>query len=267
VLPASSPLPPDLAAAANGALARAALRLDLRWYPSVSSTMDLACEAVQAGAAEGVVFCAGEQTAGRGRRGRTWSSPPDAGLYLSLVLRPAHDPGADNRVLALVTLAAGVAVREAIAASTGLVADLKWPNDVMLGSRKLAGILAEGTAIGTAEQAITLGVGVNVRPGPHPSEIAARAIAIEQELGKPVDRGRLVEELLVSLAAWYDRLRRGGADDILRSWRAAAPSACGARVAWADGVGVTDGVDDAGALLVRTTAGLERIVAGEVRWL
>jgi BirA family transcriptional regulator, biotin operon repressor / biotin---[acetyl-CoA-carboxylase] ligase len=268
VLPASSPLPPEFAAAYNGALARAAaMRLDLRWYPSVSSTMDLAAEAVQAGAAEGVVFCADEQTAGRGRRGRAWSSPPGAGLYFSIVLRPAHDPSGDSRVLALVTLAAGVAVREAIGHATGLVAELKWPNDVVLGRRKLAGILAEGLSIGTPEQAVVLGVGLNVMRSSYPPDVEQRAISIEEELGRPADRGALLEEMLVSIGAWYDGLRRGDADDILRAWRDAAPSARGARVEWNGRSGITAGVDDTGALLIETAAGLERVIAGELRWL
>lgn len=268
MLPASSPLPPDFAAAYNAVLARGTtMRLDLRWYPSVSSTMDLSAEAVQSGAAEGVVFCTDEQTAGRGRRGRTWSSPSGAGLYLSMVLRPVHEASADTRVLALVTLAAGVAVREAIATATGVVAELKWPNDVMCGRRKLAGILAEGLSIGTPEQAVVLGVGVNVRRASHSPDIDARATSIEGELGKAVDRATLLEELLVSLAAWYDRLRLGEADDILRAWRDVAPRARGARVVWHGRTGVTAGIDDSGALLVETDAGTERVIAGEIQWL
>jgi BirA family biotin operon repressor/biotin-[acetyl-CoA-carboxylase] ligase len=245
------------------------MRLDLRWYPSVPSTMDVAAEAVQAGAAEGMVFCADEQTAGRGRRGRVWSSPPGAGLYFSVVLRPAHDPLGDNRVLALVTLTAGVAVREAIAHATGLVAELKWPNDVVLGRRKLAGILAEGVSVGTPEQAVVLGVGINVMRWSHPPEVEARALSLEGELGRPIDRAVLLEELLVSLSGWYDRLRRGDADDILRAWRDAAPSARGARVEWAAGTrrGTTAGVDETGALLVDTGVGIERVIAGELQWL
>jgi len=270
VIPASSPLPPDFAAAYNSALARApAMRLDLRWYPSVTSTMDLAAEAVQAGAAEGLVICADEQTAGRGRRGRVWSSPPGAGLYLSLVLRPAHDPVADNRVLALVTLAAGVAVHEAISRAAGLVAELKWPNDVVTGRRKIAGVLAEGSSIGTPEQAIVVGVGVNVLKCSHPPDIEARATSMESELGRAVDRAALLEELLVALAAGYDRLRRGEADGILRAWRAVAPSARGARVKVVDRgqQGVTAGVDDSGALLIDCQGRVERIISGELVWL
>jgi BirA family biotin operon repressor/biotin-[acetyl-CoA-carboxylase] ligase len=158
-------------------------------------------------------------------------------------------------------------VREAIATSTGLVADLEWPNDVVRGRRKLAGILAEGLSIGTPEQAVVLGVGVNVLRSAHPPDIDARALSIEDELGRRIERAPLLEGLLVSLAAWYERLRLGDADDILRAWCDAAPCARGARVEWDGGTGVTAGIDDAGALLVRTNAGLERVIAGEIQWM
>jgi len=233
--------------------------------------MDLAAEAVQDGAAEGVVIVADEQTAGRGRRGRSWSSPAGAGLYLSFVLRPALDADAGVRLLALVTLAAGVAVRDAIIGASGLAPELKWPNDLVMDRRKLAGILAEGFAIGTASQAIVLGVGINVQRASYPPAIAARATSLEAELGRSVDRTSLLDQLLAAVPARYNRLCLGEADDILRAWRVAAPSARGARVEWSTPHGprhgVTAGIDDAGALLVQTDTGVERIVAGEIRWV
>ena len=232
--------------------------------------MDVASEAVQGGAPEGLVIVADEQTAGRGRRGRQWSSPPGTGLYVSVVLRPPLDT-MSGELLSFVTLAAGVAVREAIARASGVSADLKWPNDLMLGRRKLAGILAEGSAIGTPTQAVVLGIGVNVLRDSHPPEIAARVASLEEELGRGVDRMSLLEEILVAVPTHYDHLRRGDVDGILRAWRDAAPSAHGMPVEWdaTDGIrrGVTAGVDAAGALLIRTAQGVERVVAGEVRWL
>ncbi len=226
--------------------------------------------AAEAGAAEGLVIVAETQTAGRGRRGRSWSSPPGAGCYLSLVLRPPLDDRAPQ-LLSLLTLGAGVGVRDAIEHATGVAAQLKWPNDIVVGRRKLAGILAEGMGIGTAAQTVILGIGINITAGPHPDEVAARATAIEAEGAGAVDRPRLVDETLRRVADAYLRLRRGEADDILRAWRAAAPSASGSPVEWDQGNGgrrgVTAGVDEQGALLVRTAAGLERVIAGEVRWL
>ena len=233
---------------------------DVRWHTSVPSTMDVAAALAADGAAHGVVVAAEEQTAGRGRRGSTWSSPPGAGLYFSLIARPSR-----ASTLSLLTLAAGVGVREGVAAASGLAADLKWPNDVLVGRRKLAGILAEGLAIGTNHQAIVIGVGVNVQPAAYPPDVAARATSIESELGRAVDRDALFTAILDAM--WH-RLatleERPG--DILQAWRAASPSAIGTRIEWEGRAGLTNGIDDTGALLVKTSAGVERIIAGELRW-
>lgn len=233
--------------------------VDVRWHASLPSTMDVAASMVHEGAAHGVVVLAEQQTAGRGRRGATWQSPPGAGLYFSFVARQA---GAN---LSMLTLAAGVAVREGIVASSGLSADLKWPNDLIVGRRKLAGILAEGLAIGTPDQAVVVGVGINVQPAAYPSDVSARATSIEGELGRAIDRGRL---LAAVLAALWDRLSQldRSPGDILQAWRAASPNALGTRVDWDAKHGITAGVDDTGALLIRTSAGIERIISGELNW-
>ena len=246
-----------------------ALRLQVHWYETVSSTMDVVEAAAQGGAAEGLVVVAHEQTSGRGRRGRAWSSPPGAGLYVSFLFRPARSAGG-TPALSLLTLAAGVAVRSAIETASGLRADLKWPNDVMVGRRKLAGILAEAIGLGTHDEFVVLGVGINLLATSHPVDIADRATSLAAELGREVNRALVLEELLAAVARRYDELRRANADDILREWRRAAPSARGARVEWHahDGPrrGTTIGIDDSGALLVRTASGVERVVGGEVIW-
>jgi BirA family biotin operon repressor/biotin-[acetyl-CoA-carboxylase] ligase len=245
---------------------RADARLGLRWHASLPSTMDAAARLAQDGAAHGVVVVAEEQTKGRGRRGTTWASPPGAGLYFSFIARPSAPPEAGGvPTQSLLTLAAGVAVRDGILAATGLGADLKWPNDLLAGRRKLAGILAEGLAIGTPDQAVIVGVGVNVQPAAYPPELRARATSIESELGQRIDRGRLLSEILISL---WDRLALLGQSpgDILQAWRAASPNAIGTRVEWEGRSGVTAGIDDHGALLVKTTSGVERLIAGELHW-
>jgi BirA family biotin operon repressor/biotin-[acetyl-CoA-carboxylase] ligase len=261
-------MPDDLAAAAARAAARAPMALDVHWVPSLPSTMDAVAEAARAGAGEGFVVVAGAQTAGRGRRGRAWESLPDAGLYVSVLLRPS---AAQARALALLTLAVGVGVRRAIVHATGVAPELKWPNDLVVDGRKLAGILAEGHAIGTDAQAVVVGIGINISASMMSDEVARRATSIEEERGQRIARGDLLEAVLADVAAVYDDLRRGGADDILRDWMAAAPSATGARVEWdgRDGPrhGVTAGVDSAGALLVTTSDATERIVGGLVRWI
>jgi BirA family transcriptional regulator, biotin operon repressor / biotin---[acetyl-CoA-carboxylase] ligase len=270
MLPAPSPAPADVMAAFNAAVARSVgVRLHLCWYPTVTSTMDVAEDAAQAGGAEGLVIVAEEQTHGRGRRGRAWSSPAGAGLYLTFVFRPPHEPAAPSP-LTLLTLAAGVAVRQAVGRASGFHPELKWPNDLMIGRRKLAGILAEGLDVGTPSQTVLVGVGVNILAAVYPGDIAARATSLESELGRVVDRALLLEEILVAVPQAYDDLRRGKADDILRGWRRGGPSADGAEVEWhaPEGVrrGTTRGIDQSGALLVSSNGVVERIVGGELTW-
>lgn len=271
MLPAPSPAPPDVLAGFQAAIARVpGHRLELRWYPTVTSTMDVAEEAALAGAPEGLVVVAEEQTQGRGRRGRVWSSPPGGGVYLTFVLRPPLEPSA-GPTLALITLATGVAARHAIGQASGFWPELKWPNDVMVGRRKLAGILAEGLSLGRPEQTVLIGLGLNVLSVAHPGEIATRATSLECELGRVVDRSHVLEELLVAIPQAYDALRGGNADDILRAWRQASPSAEGAAIRWeaADGPrhGTTAGLDPTGALRVISARGIERIVGGEIDWI
>ena len=235
-------------------------RFDVRWHASLPSTMDAASALAHEGARHGVVIVADEQTAGRGRRGATWQSPVGAGLYLSFIARPSN-PAA----LSLVTLASGVAVREGIERTTGFAPDLKWPNDLIVGRRKLAGILAEGVGIGSAGPGVVIGVGVNLQPAAYPPDVAARATSLEGELGKPVDRDHLFEAIVTAL---WDRLaaldQKPG--DILQAWRAASPNATGTRVEWDGRHGTTAGIDDSGALLIKTNTGIERIISGELQW-
>ena len=271
MLPAASPPPPDVIGAVNAAVARGLpMLLELRWFATVTSTMDVAEEAAQAGAAEGLVIAADEQTRGRGRRGRQWSSPPGAGVYLTFLFRPPLERSS-SPTLAVLTLAAGVAVRDAISRATGFAPELKWPNDLVVGRRKLAGILSEGIGIGSVDQTVLVGVGINVLGVAHPGAIAERATSLEAELGRRTDRGLLLEELLVAMPRAYDALRGGNVDDILRIWRSASPSAFGREVEWqtADGNrrGTTAGIDHSGALLVTTAQATERILAGELTWI
>jgi len=214
---------------------------------------------------EGFVVVADEQTAGRGRRGRTWFSPPGAGLYVSVVLAPASARIDPARATTLTTLTAGVALAEGIQAATGLRVDVKWPNDLLASRRKLAGILAE-----RAGEAVVLGCGVNVAAASLPPELRDRATSLEAELGRAVDRTHVLVEALASLARRYEDLLDGQFDVILDAWRARAPSAAGARVSWRDRgetrSGITAGIDDRGALLVRVGDRIERIVSGEMTW-
>jgi BirA family biotin operon repressor/biotin-[acetyl-CoA-carboxylase] ligase len=256
-------LPDDLSAALAALSGRRPdLALDVRWHESLPSTMDAASALAMAGAPRGLVVGADRQTAGRGRRGRVWESPAAAGLYFSYVARPSVHA---NAALPLLTLAAGVAVRDGIHSALGLTPHLKWPNDVMVDRRKLAGILAEGLAIGTAAQAVVIGVGLNVQPAAYAPDVAARATSLEGELGRLVDRGHVFAEVIAALSTRLAALEQNPGD-ILQAWRAASPTATGTRVEWEGRSGTTAGIDETGALLVRTSAGIERVIAGELSW-
>lgn len=241
------------------------------YFQSIGSTNDVAAALAGAGGAEGAVVIAEQQTAGRGRMGRRWFSPAAAGLYVSVVLAPARarvDPG---RATMILTLAAGVALAEAVERATGLAPAIKWPNDLLVDRRKLAGILAEGVAASSGSvHSVVLGYGINVAPAAYPPELASRATSLETELGRAVDAGVVCAESLASLSRVYARLLDGDFDAILDDWRARAPGCRGASVAWdtpaGERTGVTHGIDEAGALLVRVESRIERIVSGEVRW-
>ncbi len=211
---------------------------------------------------------ADSQTAGRGRRGHTWFSPAGSGLYVSVVLAPARARVDPARATQLLTLTAGLAIAEGIQAASGLRVNVKWPNDLYVDSRKLAGILAESS--GASSPLVVVGYGINVQSVAYPPELCERATSLESELGRPVDRLLVFVETLASIALRYADLLDGRYDAILDAWRSRAPAATGARVSWTTphgvAAGVTSGVDAGGALLVRTSSGVERIVAGEVRW-
>ena len=268
----SEPLPPDF----SEALARVDLgRLGhpTLFFSTIGSTNDIASTLANAGDQEGAVVVAEMQTAGRGRRGRVWFSPPGAGLYVSVVLAPSRAVLAPERAAALLTLAAGVALAEAVERTTGLGPSIKWPNDLVVGKRKLAGILAEGVASQaplSRLQSVVLGYGLNVSAAAYPLELADRVTSLESELGRHVDRADLCARSLAALAARYDDLLAGRFDAILDAWRERSPGSRGKRVSWEtpDGTqsGVTIGVDEMGALLVRVGERTERLVAGEINW-
>ena len=261
----STELPRDFAdAVADLQAPLAPLGRRFEFYPTIGSTNDVAARHATSGDHEGAVFVADAQTSGRGRRGRVWFSPAGAGLYVSTILRPSRSRDRE-RATVLTTIAAGVALVEGVGRATGLTPSLKWPNDLYVARRKLAGILAEGIA-----DSVVLGYGINISTASFPPELGDRATSLETELGRGVDRARVFAETLAALAARYGDLLAGRFDAILDAWRALAPSAQGARVSWTtpagERTGVTAGIDDRGALLVRCEDRIERIVAGELVW-
>jgi BirA family transcriptional regulator, biotin operon repressor / biotin---[acetyl-CoA-carboxylase] ligase len=234
-------------------------------FDSLPSTNTEAARQATLGAPEGLCVVAREQTAGRGRRERSWVSPKDAGLYLSVILRPTLEA----RLWPLITLAAALAVRDALGEACGLEADIKWPNDLLAGGRKLCGILAE-TADGSRGRAVILGVGVNLRRGSFPDELSDTATSVEEQTGRAPDAESLLAAITRPLAARYETLHTpGGAEEILHDWQRHSTYAHGrrVRVALAEETfeGITRGLDPDGALRVETGEGTVRIVrAGDV---
>jgi BirA family biotin operon repressor/biotin-[acetyl-CoA-carboxylase] ligase len=243
----------------------------IHWLDTTTSTNDVAAHLAELGAAEGTTVAADAQTAGRGRLGRTWFSPPCAGLYVSIVLRPSGDLSTRPNPSAFLTLASGVAIAEGVRTSTGLPAEIKWPNDVMIGRRKLAGILAEAAAQGDRLQHVIVGFGVNLQNTSFPLELADRATSIEAETSRPADRAQIFSQILIAFSARYGDLQAGRFDAILSAWRALSPSLPGSWVEWDTAAGVMRGraedIDEQGALMVRAGSKLERLAAGEVRWV
>lgn len=230
-----------------------------------SSTNDEALARARAGAPHGTVVIADEQTAGRGRAGRRWHSPPGANLYLSIVLRAARPAGE----LPSVTLAAGVGVCDAIRAASVTRARIKWPNDVLVGDRKLAGVLTEMVTRGGHPDAVVVGIGVDVdgRRADLPAELAAIATSIQDETGAPYGVGAFAETLLDVVEPWLQRWLDGGVPAIAGAWEARAELGRRVRVV-TDGdtrEGMTRGLAPDGALRVVLDDGAEaRVLAGDV---
>lgn len=229
---------------------------------TVPSTNDHLKRLAHEGAAEWTVVLADEQTAGRGRHGRTWVSAP-GGLYMSVLLRPLLAPDA----LSLLPLAAGVAVAEALAEG-GVEARLKWPNDVLIGERKVGGVLAEASSASRGTDWVVLGVGINVEA---PKDVAETSSATSLgEAGCAIERWAVAAAVLERLSVCYDALARP--QEVLNRWRELSVTwwgrtvevqSAGVRVA-----GVARGVDSRGALLLELADGsVTPVVSGEAREL
>jgi BirA family biotin operon repressor/biotin-[acetyl-CoA-carboxylase] ligase len=229
------------------------------------STNDRARELAEAGAVHGEVVVAESQTAGRGRRGRAWSSPAGRNLYMSVILRPQLPPQRAPELTLVASLAACDACRQA-----GVEAGIKWPNDVLIDGRKVAGILTELSAEPDAVHWVVLGIGVNLNatPGDFPEELRELATSLSIERGQPVPRALFAAALLSILEEWLDVHAADGFGPIREAWRARSCTLGREVQVDADGgelAGVAEDIDESGALIVRTRSGLSRVVAGDVR--
>ncbi|MCL5734691.1 MAG: biotin--[acetyl-CoA-carboxylase] ligase [Actinobacteria bacterium] len=229
---------------------------------ATSSTNNVARAMALEGAPEGTLVLAEEQRAGRGRLGRRWLAPPGGCLLMSLLLRPPIPP---SEAFAL-TILAGTATARAVERATGLPCQLKWPNDVLVRGRKMAGILCEMSATGDRLDWAVLGIGLNVNldPALYP-EIAATATSVSHELGRSLPRLLLLATLLDELEADYFRFLRDGLAAIRSEWRRRLAT-LGQWVSVEDGAhyGLAEDVDETGALLLRQSDGtLVRVTVGD----
>jgi BirA family transcriptional regulator, biotin operon repressor / biotin---[acetyl-CoA-carboxylase] ligase len=252
-------MPQPTASRGDLAIALAGTRFrEVRWFASIDSTNRYLADEAAAGAAPGLVAVADEQTAGRGRLGRTWLAPPGASLLASALL-DGRAP-LEERHLALV--AAALAAVDAVEASCGFRPRLKWPNDLVVADRKLAGILAEATS-----GAVVVGMGLNVEWDAFPPELAATATACNRE-GRAVPRDVLLVAWLRELDRRLEALERGG-PETLRADHVAASATLGRRVSIERAVDTLVGeavaLTGLGHLVVKTGDGGEHIVsAGDV---
>lgn len=238
----------------------------IHYYSELDSTQQVAARLAAAGEAAGVTVIAESQTAGRGRMGHLWFSPPGVNLYLTVVLRPAL---AAERV-PLLSLVGGVAVAEALDEHAPKLPRLKWPNDVWFGERKAGGILAEAAPSGSGGPVVLLGIGLNLNlPADRlPAELAATATSLLIETGRPCDRAALLASLLSRLASRLAQIESAGFEPIAPLWEhysLMTDRQVTVRDASRTISGRAIGIDKQGALLVMTERGTERVIAGEVR--
>lgn len=254
-------------AAMDAALEATPFAGKLCYFPSIGSTSTHAMQQAQSGAEAGTVYFADEQTAGRGRGGHSWHSAAGTGLYVSILLRPQMAP-VD---LLWLSLAAGLAVYQAVEQVAGLQADLRWPNDLLLGGRKFCGILTEMQAEATRVRHAVVGIGINVHQDKFPPELQSLATSLRIETGKDWSRQELLISLLQSLHREVSLLGSAGAVDA-----ETIPSRIEGISSWVRGKqvvvgdpeefrGTTIGLDARGFLQVRTAEGIRTVLSGGVR--
>ena len=239
---------------------------DIQVFEQTTSTNDVVEKLARDGVKEGAVVFAESQTKGRGRLGRVWMSPTRKGLWFSVLLRPNLHPLETTQL----TVISATALRRAVKTVTGLVAEIKWPNDLLLGGKKAAGILTEMSAEMDRVRHVILGIGVDVNLDAEgfPPELRKIATSLKIESGQDISRAELAVEILRELDADYGRIRGGRFGEVADEWEAACVT-IGRNVTVHMGErqfrGRAESLDDDGALLIRTEHGhLERVIGGDV---
>jgi BirA family biotin operon repressor/biotin-[acetyl-CoA-carboxylase] ligase len=238
----------------------------LHLYDEVTSTNDVAMALAEGGAAHGAAVVAERQSGGRGRFGRVWASPPRVGLWVSVVLRPRVPAAAAPTM----TLVAGIAAAEAIELAAGAAVAVKWPNDLLLDGRKVAGILTELRTTDQTVEHLVVGIGINVHQALHdfPPDLAHTAISIRLATGRAISRVLLLRHLFARLEAWVVRLGIEGPAPVVAAAATRMPM-LGCPVVVVSGPnrweGTAAGLDADGALVLELPGGrTRRVLAAEV---
>lgn len=233
-------------------------------FRETDSTQTVAQELADSGAMEGTVVLAEGQARGKGRMGRNWFSPIGKGIWISIILRPPISPSRAGRI----SLTSAIAVAEAIEEVAGLPALIKWPNDILIGKKKVGGILIEMTAEMDLVKFIILGIGVNVNQDKFSEELKGKALSLKQEKGEEVSRLSLLQEILRRLDNYYLSLKEGEFEAIANRWRKLSVTLRKQiRVSFQGEIveGQATDIDSDGALLLRLDSGfVKRLMGGEV---
>lgn len=226
---------------------------EYHYHDTVTSTMDLAFQLGMKNAKEGTVVCAETQTKGRGRMGRGWVSPKGKGIYLSVILRPDMPPTEAPKF----TLLAGVALTRAVKNLTGVSPKLKWPNDLLINNKKLAGILTELNSDMDRVKFIVIGIGINVNTSP--SQLPTIAVSLKSETKKDINRAQLLQEILLQIETYYFQVKAQGFGNVIKECKDISAT-IGTRIKLLDADREVEGqaidIDEHGALIIRSDAGI-----------
>ena len=239
---------------------------DIYLFDAIDSTNDYALKLAKEGAKEGTVVLSESQSKGKGRLGRSWFSPSGANIYLSIILRPQMP----TSQIPLLTFAAAIAVAKSITDVTNLDADIKWPNDILIRGKKVAGILSEMGAEKDKVNFAIVGIGINVNLDKKdiPLELIDKATSIKIESNSLIDRTNLICRIIENLEEWYNLFERKGINDIIKEWKRLAIT-IGRDVKVQSGNSFVEGravdIDDNGALLIKDRNGvIQKVLSGDV---
>jgi len=237
---------------------------DIVYSKEIDSTNRKARDLADEGAPEGTLILSEAQIKGKGRKGRTWFSPPKGGIYISLILRPTISPVEAPKF----TLLAAVAIAEALLSMTPLNINIKWPNDILVNGKKIAGILTEMSTEMDAVNYIVVGLGLNVNTPKFPDEIQGIATSIFIETGKVFPRVRLIQEYLVRYETYYEMYKKTGFEPIINRWKDLSNivgKKVEVRVIGNQFIGKALDIDGDGALILKDDQGvIHRIISGDI---